>query len=337
MILELQMSHVKINRPGQQWRDQAYREPHPMNSPIDLVIQTPMMDQLIKHLKGLLFNQDSGACLLGGHRIGKTTALEEIQKQLNQQSELPAYCHYYSVDALEVKSIKQMYKLFCYQENIKPKFRADGLQMRELIIHRIVDRFLLSGKRQIILFIDELQKLSTQQLQALASLHDIFRNMKVNLCIVFVGNTVPSQYVLKAADKKSNRLIYGRFFENQKAIYGIKTQEQLEACLSQFDQLCFPEGGPSYTQYFVHEDAPKDWKLASLTDLIWDVYIKQFWPKIKGRHESFGMKYFINMVRALLMLKLNKQWTDDPVALRKMIVDSIRHSKIVAEQVKVVK
>ena len=57
------MSQAKINRPGQQWRDQAYQDLHPMHNPIDMVIQTPMMDQLVKHLKALLFNQDSG-CLL---------------------------------------------------------------------------------------------------------------------------------------------------------------------------------------------------------------------------------------------------------------------------------
>jgi hypothetical protein len=47
------------------------------------------------------------------------------------------------------------------------------------------------------------------------------------------------------------------------------------------------------------------------------------------------MKYFISMVRALLMLHLSKQWTDDPAALRKMVVDSLKHSRIVAERVKV--
>jgi len=333
MTLELLMSIVEMRRPGAKWREQADQEQHPMHNPIDLVIKTPMMDQLIKHLKSVLFDQDSGACLLGGHRIGKTTAVEEIQKLLNQQSDLPVYCHYFSVDTLEAKSIKQMYKLFCYQENIKLKNGSDGLQMRELIIHRIVDRFLLSGRKQVVLFIDELQRLSTQQLQALASLHDIFRKMKVNLCIVFVGNTVPSQTVLNAADRKSNKLIYGRFFEHQKAIYGIRSKDDLKACLSEFDKLRFPEGGPSYTQHFVHGDAPKDWKLASLSDLIWDVYVKQFWPKIKDRHESFGMKYFIIMVRKLLMLHLNNQWTDDPVALREMVSSAIRQSRIVAEKV----
>jgi len=325
----------KIRRPGDQWREQASQELHPMHSTIDLVIRTPMMDELVQHLKNLLFDEDSGGCLLGGHRIGKTTALEEILRQLNQQSNLPAYCHYYSADTLEAKTLKQMYKLFCYQENIKPKQGTDGLQMRELIIHRIIDRFLLSGRKQIVLFIDELQRLSTLQLQALASLHDIFRKMKVNLCIVFVGNTVPSQAVLNAADRKSNKLIYGRFFEYQRAIYGIRNKRELRACLSQFDELRFPKDGPSYTHYFINEAAPNNWKLTSLTDLIWDVYIKQFWPKIKGHHESFGMKYFIIMVRRLLILHLSTQWSDDPAILRKMVVDSLKHSRIVAERVKV--
>lgn len=327
----------EIKRPGDEWRVINSESQHPLHNPTSLVIETPMMEQLVKQIKQLLFNHGSGACIVGSHRIGKTTALQEIRNTINEQGELPAYCHYFSVDTLETGTVRQMYKLFCYQENINVKMRSDGLQMRELIIHRLLDRFILSGKKQIVLFIDELQRLSTIQLEAFASLHDIFQRMNINLCIIFVGNEVPSQSVLKIADKKANRLIYGRFFEYQEKIHGIQTKDELEACLTQFDLLCYPENGPSYTQHFVHPDAPNNWKLASLTDLIWSVYIKTYWPRVKKRHESFGMKYFISMVRNLLILYLNKQWTDDPSILKVMISNSIKNSKILAEQVQVVK
>ena len=63
-------------------------EDHPLFNPMELVIKTPMMGQIVKHLKEILFDYDSGACLLGGLRIGKTTALEEIVRILNQVSSI---------------------------------------------------------------------------------------------------------------------------------------------------------------------------------------------------------------------------------------------------------
>ncbi len=316
---------------------QKNNEIHPLRNPIELVINTPMMDVIIKHIKEVIFDYDSGICLLGGHRIGKSTAMYQIVKLLNRDERLPVYCHYLSADKIEVSSVRQMYRAFCYQENIKVKRTADGLEIRDLLIYRLLDCMILSGGKQIVLLIDELQRLNTDQLDALASLHDIFRRIGVNLCIVFVGNTAPSAKLIKATDKEENRLIFGRFFDYQKVIYGIRNKNELEQCLSQFDQLRWPADGPTYTHYFLHEDAPKNWKLASLTNLIWDVYRKEFWPKIKDRHESWGMKYFVSMVRSLLVFYLSDSWTTDTTALRQMISQSIKRSRIVANRVQIVR
>jgi len=301
---------------------------HPILNPVSLLIKTPMMEKITDYIDEMLFDFDSGGCLLGSHRIGKSTAIEEIARTLSEREVNPVYCHYLSADKLEKNTIKQMYEIFCYQENISYKPRAKGLDLRELIIHRLMDQMILSGANQILLLIDELQRLNTELLDALASLHDIFRRLNVNLCIVFIGNTYPSVDLINKANENRNRLIYGRFFENQKSIYGIRYKAELRQCLAEFDRLCYPEDGVSYTQHFLHRDAPCDWKLASLTDLIWDVYKKDFWPRIKGNHESWGMKYFISTVRSLLIFYLNSTWTEDKSALRIMIFESIKRSRI---------
>ena len=308
---------------------------HPLRNPLDLAIRTPMMDKIIEHIEEVLFDYDSGTCLLGTHRIGKSTAMQLIAEFLNSRSDRPAYCHYFSADKLEKNTIKQMYEIFCYQENIETKINAKGLALRELIIFRLLDRLILSGADQILLLIDELQRLNTSQLDALASLHDIFRRLDVNLCIVFVGNTAPSLKLIEVTEDPNNRLIYGRFFENQKEIFGIRSKAELRKCLSEFDRLRYPEDGPTYTQYFVRDEAPADWKLASLTDLMWDVYKKDFASRITDKHRSWGMKYFISTVRTLLTFYLSSHWTDDRDALRIMISECITRSRIVPERVRI--
>lgn len=328
---------AEIRRPGPAIRgySQFIPDVHPMRNPLKLVIRTPMMGVVLDHIKEMLFDFDSGGCLLGGHRIGKTIALQTIVNDISSLKEHRVYCHYFSADKIEKDTIKQMYEMFCYQEKIPTKQGARGLDMREAIIHRLLDRLILSRAQQIILLIDELQRLNTDQLEALASLHDIFRRLGINLCIIFVGNTDPSNKIIDAADQKDNRLIYGRFFENQKAIYGIRNKDELRKCLAEFDRLKYPAGGKSYAQFFLHPDAPKNWKLASLTNIFWDVYIKDFKPKIKKRHSSLGLKYFISTVRSLLMFYLNSTWTEDKAELRKMIFQAMKRSRVKAERVRI--
>ena len=302
---------------------------HPMRNPLALAIRTPMMNKIIDHIEEVLFDHDSGTCLLGTHRIGKTTAMLMIVEYLNSRENRLAYCHYFSADKLEKNTIKQMYEIFCYQENIQTKVNAKGLDLRELIIHRLLDKLIISGGSQIVLLIDELQRLNTQQLDALASLHDIFRRLKINLCIIFVGNTAPSLKLIEVTEDANNRLIYGRFFENQKEIFGIRSKVELRKCLAEFDRLRYPEDGPTYTQYFISKDAPSDWKLTSLTDLMWDVYKKDFASKIADKHRSWGMKYFISTVRTLLTYYLSSYWTEEQDALRIMISECMKRSRII--------
>lgn len=308
---------------------------HPVRNPMELAIRTPMMKQILDHIDEVLFDYDSGTCLLGTHRIGKSTAMLMITEWLNSSAQRPVYCHYFSADKLEKNTIKQMYEIFCYQENITTKSNARGLDLRELIIHRLLDRLILTGGQQIVLLIDELQRLNTEQLDALASLHDIFRRLKVNLCLIFVGNTEPALKLIEVTEDPQNRLIYGRFFENQKEIFGIRSKVELRKCLSEFDRLRYPEDGPSYTQAFVSPEAPSDWKLASLTDLMWDVYKTEFASRITDKHRSWGMKYFISTVRTLLTFYLSSQWTDEEDVLRIMIAECITRSRIVPERVRV--
>ncbi len=311
------------------------RSKHPVLNPINLVINAPMMEEIVAHVKEVLFDEDSGTCFLGGHRIGKTTAIETLVVKLNADKAVSAYFHYFAAEKLDVRSIKQMFKHFCSQENIHTKDRAPYLDMRDLIIYRLLDRFILSRKQQIVLFIDELHRLDVDQLESLASLHDTFRKLKINLCMIFIGNEAPSKRIIKTSKLKKHRLIFGRFFESQKKIYGIRSEEQLKKCLSEFDRLRYPEGGPTYTQHFLHKDAPKNWKLASLSKLMWEVYTTEYKPKLKGMHDSFGMKYFISTVRRLLVFYLNSAWTDDRDELREMISQSIAHSRIYVDGIRV--
>jgi hypothetical protein len=68
-------------------------------------------------------------------------------------------------------------------------------------------------------------------------------------------------------------------------------------CLIQYDQLRYPDDGPTYTEYFLSEAIKQGWKLSTVSEDLWRIfrdYQRQY------KIDSWGMQYFLVTVNTLL-------------------------------------
>ena len=75
-----------------------------------------------------------------------------------------------------------------------------------------------NSTKQVVLIVDEMQRLHIRQLEAFAELHDGLTELNVNLSVFFIGNHSSAQSLLEIIMKPHNELIRGRFL--YKVIFG---------------------------------------------------------------------------------------------------------------------
>ncbi len=307
-------------------------EEHPIFNNSQFFIHTPMITALKNEITRCLWNGISGSAIYGTFRIGKTRALMQIMNQLTNciGEKIPA--RYISVAPRDVGTIAGVFKNICHALDFDLKVKATADDMSNLILHHLGELSLTNSTRQVVLIVDELQRLNVSQFEAFAELYDGLVGVGANLFVLFAGNDAASNKLIKSLSEDRYELIRGRFFTQEFRLHGIRTFNELKKCLSQYDTCQFPEGGLSYTQFFLSDVVPGNWKLASLSDLIWEEYREHFMNPLKLR--SWPMQYFVAMVRILLTDFLLNYGIEDEEQLRSMIHESIHVSGLVKNLVK---
>lgn len=288
-------------------------EYHPIFDTSSFSMTTPMVEELVKKILGWLWNGETGCLVLGSSRMGKTfairMALERLKNLLNEA--IPT-C-YISIHRRDQPTITSLYQTICFSLGLEPKHRATSYQMADLVYHYLYELSQKTSTRQVVLFIDEFQRLSLKQLDAFAEIYDRMTEARVNICIIFIGNRASSEPLRESAKARINSHIHGRFFKNQYDYHGIRTKRELQKCLKAYDQMKFPEkNGRPYSKYFF-SSVPKDWTLESCTDLIWDVYVRNYRNEYKL--SSWPMQYFTAAIKILLVNYLPKYGLSDDVII----------------------
>ena len=149
----------------------------------------------------------------------------------------------------------------------------------------------------VVQFIDEIQELSARQIKTLCHLNNWLEEAGILLTIISIGNEPSCWDVLSIIQNGDYGPTYGRFFTQGSEFFGIKSKIDLSKCLQQYDILHYPTDGPSYTQYFIPDNDDINWKLESITDELWEVYISY---KKQLKFKSWPMKYFVETIKLLL-------------------------------------
>jgi hypothetical protein len=273
---------------------------HPLYQPMWLKFMTPEVAALDSQIKQWIHCGITGGIILGDARVGKTTASEILYNTyVSRRNGKTIPGHRFTVTKLDKRTIgncwRRLYVSIGGEETLSQRQSDKYISQIE---NYFTDLSLLNDERTVLLFVDECQRLSLEQLDVFADLQNSLRDRRVTLLIYFIGNRAEYSKTLKMIQAEEYDHLRGRFFGQQYYFSGIHTLLQVEACLSQYDKTRFPEkDGPTYTEFFVPRDFADGWRLESQADLIWKAYKRYAGD---AHRTTWGMKYFIGTINPLL-------------------------------------
>ncbi|MBT8141796.1 MAG: ATP-binding protein [Gammaproteobacteria bacterium] len=283
-----------------------------------------MSIKLKDQLHHWIWNGMSGGLILGNYRIGKTRALEYIANQLVNRSGDILPVRRMSISRRDTRTIAGIFKNLSFTLGLKIKPRATSDDMANSVLHHLSELALTNSTYQVVLFVDEMQRLDILQLDAFAELYDSLAELKINLSIIFIGNSAASKPLIDLVLRPKYELIRGRFFTHSFTYHGIRNKNELISCLSEFDTVTTDITlKNSVTKCFLPDEYASGWRLKDLGSLIWKVYERDYRRPLKI--SSWGMQYFIAAVKILLVDYLPKYGLDDDL-LEQMIIQSIEAS-----------
>jgi hypothetical protein len=273
---------------------------HPLYQPMWLKFMTPEVISLDSQIKQWINFGITGGIILEDARSGKTTASEMLRDTYTCRSNgRPIQSHRFTVSKLDKKTITNcIRRLYVSTGGEKTlSFRASDKYFDQIESY-FTDLSTANDEGIVLLFVDESQRLSIDQLDVFADLQNSLRERGVTILIYFIGNLAESSKILAMIKAPEYDYLRGRFFTQQYNFNGLHTLGQIKACLSQYDTARYPEhNGPTYTEYFLPNDYARGWRLESAAKLIWEVYQSY---KSNANSKTWGMKYFVGTINPLL-------------------------------------
>jgi AAA domain len=271
----------------------------------------------------------TGGFVFGPSRAGKTSALERIVHDIEWRDGRQPVTFSIAIGEDDIVTVTEIWRDLCRNIGMRVKSSMSSTDLRNNFYDYLLEQCFQRELNQVIIFVDEVQRLSMKQLGAFVRLYDNMRKLKVRVLCVLVGNEDESTGLLDQTKRDIYAHKRGRFFTQFHHFNGIQSKEELTRCLTQYDTLRFPQDGPCFTEYFLPRAYGQQWRMASLAPLIWQQF--RFYKKNR-RIPSLGMQYFRHIVDTLLMDRLPHI---DPFLVDSQIIeDSFADSGLIASTVK---
>ena len=282
---------------------------HPIFDPVRFRINTLATIELQNNLTQLVWTGATGASLLGFTRAGKTTAMELNVDKIKARSGHTIPVIRYAVHRRDQHRIRSLLANISAHLDLRYKVRDTAEQLSENLITYLAETAKSHHVNQIVMSIDEAQRLAIPQIDLFAELDDRLRKeYSISLLCLFVGNQEQMGRLLDEVYNGENEHIEGRFFRQTFRFRGLRSAQDVAFCLKQYDQLRYPINGPCYTEYFLPDDYASGFRLASLADSIW----AGFHSYQKGLDiKDWAMEYFVRAVNTLLTDYLYKYGAKD--------------------------
>lgn len=270
----------------------------PLLSPLSPILQTASTQALEEKVTQWLWTGVTGALVTGEARVGKTTALEILAQHLSdrQGSAVPVF--FTSLEQLDRPNIKSLNWQLCVDAEVKTTQRQASYQLSASFAQRLMDETHVGGVKQVVLLIDECQRLTPDQFNALADLYNKLRAKKRLLLIVFMGNDQETSQLVELMSSKAYAHIRGRFFRTGWCFQGLRSVKEVRDCLAQYDTLPHPFlPGCSIVEGVIPEAKASGFRLAGAAPMFWRVfrdYQKRY------RLTDWGMESFTITTHALL-------------------------------------
>lgn len=271
---------------------------HPLYSNNKVILETAATVLLSDALHQWAWCGATGGMVYGAARIGKTQALQQLRTQLVTRGGEKIPTVYFSVHSRDINTIAGIYRLLCNAVNLTHGKRDQADYLADAIVYFLIDYAFESKSSSLVLLVDEMQRLNVKQLNIFAELYDRLKLLNITLMTVFIGNDPECLELVEVTQREQYAHIRGRFFTQFYKFDGISSAHQVRKCLKQYDSMRYPEGGPSYAEFFLPEPVSNGFTLASLSDDIWQYYSEYAKPH---NITSWGMQYFVATINCLLL------------------------------------
>lgn len=272
---------------------------HPIYNPLDLCLWTPEIISLHEVITRWLWTGMTGGLILGLVRVGKSTAIKALASKLNDRHGRSIPSHPLTIHRRDRRTITSLSRRLCLSIGIEIGGKGDSDQLINHFTNYLMDLAIKSETNRVILFVDEVQRLSIDQIDTFAELHDDLKLRGVILVVIFVGNDRECGHLIKGIVNKEKDHLLGRFFTRKQYFNGIINIEGVRSCLQQYDTLRHPdEKSPTYTESFLPNDFQNGWRLINAADHLWRGYTKY---RKSLKLKSWGMQYFVNATNILLI------------------------------------
>jgi hypothetical protein len=272
---------------------------HPLFNCMELRISTSQIEDLHEALTHWLWLGFPGGIVLGQARVGKTTALNmQFGTFKNRQKQIIP-CKFATIPKRDRPTIKAVFNCLASALKIKTSIRMTTDVVSDLIKNKLADLSCANDTKTVLLAVDEVQRLSVEQFEAFAELHDDLSIAKINLCIVLIANAAAFSTQIEKIKTEKFEHIRGRFFNHCHFFYGFRNINEVEFALNQLDTIATPgKNNISYTEYFLPDDYKNKFRMSSLSKSIWGVFHENF--QLKHNLESWPAKYFFEFVSVFL-------------------------------------
>lgn len=262
-------------------------------------IPTPMAKAMQTRLEQWLHCGATGGLILGAERLGKTRSARALGKQLYNRSGQPIHVfqmHYGKRDQQSIRAVHAKVATalgFYVGSRNSDKLCGDTTQ-------RLAEASLSNDARQVVLVVDEAQFLSIDQIGAFAEIHNSVVDKQGNCVVFFIANRNQFQETASALLLLKNKYLVDRFFLHLDYFHGIRTEQELAACLAGYD-ACHVSQSPDKTaiEYYCPKLAQEGWRLSSLASAYWKQFRERF--GIPLGISSLGMATFVRTTNLLVM------------------------------------
>lgn len=281
-------------------RDHFY-ENHPVTRN-EAEIATPPLKAAYATCEGVVVHRDPGTCLLGAFRIGKTTAIAVIVRQLSKTfPKLPV--------GIAVAKHHDNFTQGTFFSDLLHDFDHAGAlsgtaqQKRLRVFNMVLAQARQKASDRYLLIVDEGQNWSEPQWTWLRDFANDLHAKHIRLITLTFGQTTETQMLRQRLLSRGRTDLVGRFLLSPVEFRGLRDEDELRATLEAYDdpQQCeYPVGsGISYSEFYMPVSWRSGWRLAPEAQAMWTEF-RNVAARSNHAANNIGMNWIGGAVRNFL-------------------------------------
>lgn len=262
--------NAESNPPPHPVRPVVREGEHPIES-TRYLLETPAISALFLQVSQWINNRIPGAMFFGWPRRGKTKALLLLIAEIARR--FPGMPVIFLEQFGRVLPNENAFmELLLKEAGHAVVERGDVEKKLERLVEFLALRADESGQHRVMLIFDEAQILQERHYVWLISVHNQLDRRGINLIVLLVGQHQLLQIRTRYISAEQHQIV-GRFMVHIREFHGVRSADDLRACLHAYDaESEYPVGsGWSFTRFYLTEWFAEGGRLSALADDFWSV------------------------------------------------------------------